>query len=473
MQQKKSISLLAGPVVFLLLTFIPIPGLELKVRAAVATVAWMGIWWVSMPVDPAITAFLPVIVNAFFSLTDMGSLISSYAAELVFLLAGSNAIAIAWEVTGVDKRIAALVLGLVGTSVRQQLAVWFLSATVLSSVLPNTVVAAIMCSIAISMLKFAGQGDLREKNNRVGPLIMLAIVWGANNGGMLTPLGGSMNLITVSYIEELTQREFMYTDWVVQLLPFGIVVTVVTLLFLLLLVGPHKTLPGSREYFRNMYQSMPKINRAEIISLVAFVLAAGLAFTRQLYQSFLPDLKPGFVFLGFGLLMLFVRDENKKPILTWTYVEKNMMWGLFFLFAGGMALGTLVNGSGAADEFANLISRMDFSGEFFLIFIIVVFNVVLSDVINNTACAAVTIPIIIGIAEGLSLPVIPYVWIATVSYNISFTLPTSIRAIPIGLGLDPKFMFKRGLAISGVVIILVTILGWVCIKFWPGFGVLS
>lgn len=160
----------------------------------------------------------------------MESLISSYAAELVFLLAGSNIIAIAWEVTGVDKRIAAFVLSWVGTSVRQQIAVWFLAATILSSVLPNTVVAAIMCSIAISMLKFAGQGDL--KNGSVGPIIMLAIVWGANNGGMLTPLGGSMNLITVSYIEELTNSEFIYTDWVVQLFPFGLVVTIITLLFL-------------------------------------------------------------------------------------------------------------------------------------------------------------------------------------------------------------------------------------------------
>lgn len=47
-------------------------------------------------------------------------------------------------------------------------------------------------------------------------------------------------MITVSYIEELIGREFMYTDWVVQLLPFGIAVTVVTLVFLLMMKDGQK-----------------------------------------------------------------------------------------------------------------------------------------------------------------------------------------------------------------------------------------
>lgn len=424
-----------------------------------------------MPVHPAITAFLPVIVNAMFSLTSMSGIISSYSAELVFLLAGANIISIAWESTGVDKRIAAMGLSLVGTSVKQQIVVWFLASTALSAVLPNTVVAAILCSIAMSMLKFVNEGDLSK--SKVAPAVLLSIVWGANNGGMMTPLGGAMNLITVSYIEELTGSEFMYTDWVVQMFPFVLIVTVITMLVLLLSKFEQKTLVGSKEYFRAMYKSMPPISRAEKISLAAFIVASALAFTRQLYQAYLPDLKPGFVFLIFGTLMFFVKDDKKEPIVTWEHAEKNMMWGLFFLFAGGTALGAIVNGSGAAQIFADLISTMNIQNEFLLILMIVSFNVILSDVINNTACAAVTIPIVIGIAKGLNLPVIPYVWIATASYNISYTLPTSIRAIPIGYGLNPKYMFKKGLVNTALIILGVSIVGWICINMWPSFGVLS
>lgn len=468
--KSKRISMLAGPALFLLLVLIPL-GLDLKVRAALGTVLWMGFWWVGLPVDPAITAFLPVVVNALFSLTDMDGIISSYAAELVFLLAGANLITIAWERTGVDKRVVSMMLSLVGTSVKQQIAVWFLAATLLSAFLPNTVVAAILCSIAMSMLKFVNEGDL--KKSRVAPLVLLAIVWGANNGGLMTPLGGAMNLVTVAYIEELTGAEFIYTDWVIQLLPMSIAITVVTLLVLLLTKCEQRTLEGSREYFREMHQAMPPIRREEVLSLAAFIAAAVLTFARELYKQWLPDLKPGYIFLFFGMLMFFLKDGKKKNVVTWEFAEKNLMWGLFFLFAGGTALGALVNGSGAAEVFAELISRMQLDSELVLIFIIVTANVILSDVINNTACAAVTIPIVIGIAQGLDLPVIPYLWIATASYNISYTLPTSIRAIPIGHGLEPKYMFKKGLVNSALVIIAVTLVGWLCIRFWPGFGVLT
>lgn len=68
---------------------------------------------------------LPVVINAVFALTDMSSITNCYSAELVFLLAGADIITMVWEITGVDKRIAAHSLALVGTSVRQQVVIWF------------------------------------------------------------------------------------------------------------------------------------------------------------------------------------------------------------------------------------------------------------------------------------------------------------------------------------------------------------
>ena len=286
---RKKIWLILGPALFAL-SFIPYGGLTQNVRLALGTVLWMGVWWVAMPVPPAITAFLPVVINAVFALTDMSSITNCYSAELVFLLAGADIITMVWEITGVDKRIAAHSLALVGTSVRQQVVIWFLISTVLSAVLPNTVVAAVLCSIAMAMLKFVGEGDVGKSS--AAKLVLLAIVWGANNGGMFTPLGGAMNLITVSYVEELTGAEFLYTDWVRALWPFALAVTVLTLVYLLLLPCKKKTLEGSKTYFSDLCKSLPKLSRAGRISLIVFAAAALLAFTRQLYQRQFPVLKP-------------------------------------------------------------------------------------------------------------------------------------------------------------------------------------
>lgn len=94
------------------------------------------------------------------------------------------------------------------------------------------------------------------------------------------------------------------------------------------------------------------------------------------------------------------------------------------------------------------------------IFIMVTIIVILSDVINNTSAAAVSIPIIIGIASGIGQPVIPYVFIASAAYNASYTLPTSIRAVPIGYGLSPCYMFWKGLFLTGLVIAGISVTGY-------------
>lgn len=49
-------------------------------------------------------------------------------------------------------------------------------------------------------------------------------------------------------------------------------------------------------------------------------------------------------------------------------------------------------------------------------------------------------------------------------------MPTSIRAIPVGYGLKPSFLAKRGIVLSAIIIAEMTLLGWALIKFWPAFS---
>lgn len=58
--------------------------------------------------------------------------------------------------------------------------------------------------------------------------------------------------------------------------------------------------------------------------------------------------------------------------------------------------------------------------------------------------------------NGLGLNPIPYIYIASVGVILSYMLPTSIRAIPVGYGLQPKYMFKEGWKKIIIVVILMT-----------------
>jgi len=467
---KRLILTLAGPLLFFLAyLFLPTDIFGSKAACgAIGTVAWMAFWWITGVVDYAVTAFVPIAVNAVFQITDMATVISNYASETILLLLGASILTASWEETGLDRRIAAKFLSLIGSKVRHQVIFWYILCTILSAILPNAVVCAAMTPIAVSMLKYAGEGDIAK--SRIGSLLLLTIAYGTGVGGLASPLGGAMNLVTVDYLEQITGKEYMYTSWVVRFVPIMIILVASNVLMLLIGTKKNDELGGSKEYFKEQYRAMPPMKGVEAVSLGLFLLATALSFTRQLYQDFLPGLKPAYVFIICGILAFFITDKDGKRLLIWKNTQKKIVWDLLYVFAGGLALGTLINGSGAAKALGDLVAKANLNGGFILVFVIVALTLLLSDVTSNTATAAVSIPIVISITQGIGLNPIPYIYIASIGINLSYMLPTSIRAIPVGYGLEPKYMLKKGAPITIVVILLMSIVGYLMLKFWPAFS---
>ena len=73
-------------------------------------------------------------------------------------------------------------------------------------------------------------------------------------------------------------------------------------------------------------------------------------------------MKPAYVFFFFGMLTFVLRNEEGQLLLTWNEAEKGIMWGMIFLFSGGLALGKLITDTGAATEIAKVITLLPLSG---------------------------------------------------------------------------------------------------------------
>lgn len=314
---KQRIYLMIGPVLFVLCCLaIPKSAFPaLAERAAIGTVAWMAFWWVTAPIDYAVTAFLPIAINALVTMCDMSAVISNYASETILLLLGASILTVSWEETGLDKRIAASLLGLIGDNLRIQLIFWFMLSTLLSAILPNAVVCATITPIAVSMLKYIGEGDIA--NSRIGSKLLLYIAYGAGLGGLTSPLGGAMNLVTVDYLQQLTGKEYMYASWVVRFLPIMIVLLLINIIFMIRDVKKGESLGGSREYFKKEYKKFPPTTIEEKISLALFVIATVLAFTRQFYQNLLPGLKPAYVFIICAILSFLITRSDGERLMLW------------------------------------------------------------------------------------------------------------------------------------------------------------
>ncbi|MCR5596187.1 MAG: anion permease [Lachnospiraceae bacterium] len=469
----KLIHLIAGPLLFATVTlaFGKTGVIDLKAAEGLGTCMWMIYWWVTRPVDITVTALLPVVINAVFGIVSMDTVISQYSSGSIILIFGSCLLTAPWSEIGLDKRISLKALSLIGPSMRSQITVWLLAAIVLSNMMPNVVVVAIFTPIAVSMLMAAGYEDI-SKCEAATP-ILCAIAWGSQVGGAGTPLGGAMNITAIAFIEEYTGHEFMYIDWLIRMLPYTLIATAVVLLAMLLKPMKVSSLTGTKEYFERCYAELGPMKKDEKISLVLFVAAMLGSFLRPLYADILPGLVPAYLFLILGFAnFIIVSAEKKKMLLTWEKAQTEVMWGMLLLFAGGLALGQILTGSGANDTIADLLSGANLQGGLGTIIMFALFASLVSEMTNSTVSAAVTLPIVIGVTDKLGLNAIPYIFTTAMAMNFESLLPVSVRAISVSYGLDPSKLLKNGLIVAALRVITAIAVGYVTMLIWPGFGTL-
>ena len=463
-------NVIMGPSLFLLmLVLLPDPLFSLPARGAVGTVLWMASWWTTRPVHIGITGLIPVVVNSIFGFVPVEKILVNYADPIIILLIGADMITVTWVSWGLDKRIALRSLGLIGTTVKQQITAWFLISLILTMFLPNTVVVAILTPVAISMMKHVGLNDISK--SQAAAVILLSIAWGAGLGGFGSPLGGAMNLIVISYIEEMiVGREYMFITWVTRLFPMLVVVSGAILVYMLNFRFETARLSGTKTFFKMEYQNLPKITCGEKWGLTLFLAASLLSFAMPGFSKLFPQFKPAFVFLFFGILTFILPGNQGKRLSTWEEASQKMMWGLYLLFAGGIAVGDFITLSGAGDAIAQIMTAQNLEGGIFTIAIFVLSGILLANISSNTAACAILTPIVISVIQSLGQNPVPYVYITLAASNCAFVLPTSVRAIPVGYGLDPRIMFKKGLWAVLISFAVVTVFGYLFTNYWDAFS---
>ena len=464
--------LLAGPIIFAVLLLAPLDGLAFETRGAMGLLVWMAWWWIARPVHLAVTGLLPLPIAAIFGLAPMDEVATSYAQDTILLLLGANILTSVWTQWGLDRRIGLGALLSVGTDASRQILVWFLVSAALSSVLPNTIVAATMIPIVVAMLRSIGIEDLW--NSRVGTALVIAVAWGTSAGGAATPLGGAPNLLAVGFIEEsITGQEFLFLTWALRIAPITAVIVLVMFLFLRFVMRPDvATLPGSEDYIRDELRALGPMQTEEKWGLVLFTVATVLAFGRPLYADLVPGLTPAFAFVAMAVASFTIRTR-KGPLITWAFAQSHMYWGLFYLFAGGIALGRILSGSGAAEAFANALVPYASSGGFVAVLVFSLATMVLTQVTSNTAAIAIVVPITISTFQSLGLNPIPFVYIVAVVGNCGFVLPSSAGgpAIAAGYGVNLQTMAVKGLFASVLLLVTLVLLGYALARWWPAFGV--
>lgn len=195
----------------------------------------------------------------------------------------------------------------------------------------------------------------------------------------------------------------------------------------------------NRDYDFTLKSSKTKRNITFLILLVVI----GLAST-----SILPILSSALV--GCALLLVFncIRLGD---------IYKKVNWEIIFLLAGMIPIGIAMANSGA-DKYLtkHLLDLCLDQKPYFIIGILFLTTMVISGFISNNATAIIITPIAIALAQGMDLPVKPFILAILFAANFSFFTPMGYQTNTIIYGLN-IYKFKHFFMVGGILSIILWI----------------
>lgn len=375
-------------------SFFGIDALTVVQQRVIALFVFAALMWMFEIIPNWATSVLIIVVAlltvsdkglGFFCNPEFGQLVSykkimsSFADPVVMLFLGGFVLAIMAERFGLDVTLAKSLLSIFGTKPKMVLLGFLIIISVFSMFMSNTATAAMMLAFLAPVLsKLPG-----DDKGKIG--LALSIPIAANLGGIGTPIGTPPNATAKGYLEQ-AGIDVSFGDWCIHMIPY-VVIMVLLAWVLLLIFFPFKT----EKLVLEIPENTKKKDWKSKLVWVTFIVTILLWATEQLHHisSNVVALIPLAVFTATGL---FGKEEIKE-----------VNWAVLWLVAGGFALGYLLQDTGLAKV---LITAIPF-GSMSVILVLLVAGFVcyfLSNFISNSATAALLIPILIVVAEGMADP---------------------------------------------------------------------
>lgn len=463
----RDLTLLSGPVIFMILQFIGGPSsMPPSAWDVLSITLWMAVWWVFEAVPIAVTALLPIVLFPLTGALDIQSTTAAYGDKYVFLYLGGFLLAIAIEKWELHKRIALSIIQLIGTNVKFIILGFMVATAFLSMWISNTATAVMMLPIGtaiISQLK-DNPGTIKDENQLFGKALMLAIAYSASIGGIATLIGTPPNLVLAGIVQKIYGIEISFVQWAVLGIPVSLTLLIICWKYLTGFAYNFQgmRLPGGKAEIDGMLEKLGTMSREEKTVLTVFVLTAIAWITRSfLIAPFLPFIDDTIIAILAGILLFMLPSRRTASrILQWEDTVK-VPWGIIVLFGGGMALAKAFGETGLAVWIGEQLTDLRNLPLFLLLLILITAVNFLTEVTSNLATTAMLLPILAPMA--LAMNIHPYLLLvaATLAASCAFMMPvaTPPNAVVFGSGhLRIPDMIRTGLWMNIFSIILISLI---------------
>ena len=449
--------LIIGFLIFALLMFLPSPeGLSVEGKRALAIFTLCLSLWITNYLPLAITSILGIALIPLFNVLTAVETFAIFGNRAVFFILGALIIAAAIYKTGIARRVSYLFISKIDNSFEYIIFSIIASSYLLSLIMPEHAVAAILFPIVFELVKSL---KLQPLESNFAKAAFLALAWGAVVGGITTFLGGARNILAVGLLENNYGININFMEWlkysIVYSLPLVIISYYVIIYFFKTEV---KNIKQRLNNIGKQYEELGKISKDEKTLSVLFLI---IIFS-WMFLSGQVDIS---VTAILGGVLIFVFN-----IISWEDIESYINWGILLMYGGAIVIATSLTRTGAAEWLSNTIFNFIPQSTFLILVVIILITKFLTEGVSNVAAVAIVLPIAFSMGDILSLNPIIITYIVALTGGLAFCLPMGAppNAIAFSSGyLELKEVLRVGLILNLISIILLYI---IAVRVWPLFG---
>ncbi len=465
---------------------LPTPeGLPVAGHRMLAILAFAVIVWMTEAVDYAVSAvviaaliaylvgFAPNPANPKVLMGTSGALglaFSGFANTALVLVASALFLAAAMTLTGLDKRIALVILSRVGTETRHVVAGAILVGFVMAFLVPSTT-ARVACLVPIMMGIIAAFGV--AKKGAFAGMLMITTVQAASIWNVGIKTAAAQNMVAVGFLEKTLQHTITWLEWFIAAAPFAVIMSIALYFVMTRMMPPEvNEVPGGRDAIRKALAELGPMKLSEMKLLAISLILVGFWATEGVLHKF--DTSTTTIT---AVALMFLPGIG---IMTWKEAQPRIPWGTVVLFGIGISVGTALLQTKGASWLADMAVAqfgLKQATAFFILMAMSVFLIVIHlGFASATALASAMIPIVIAVLQSVATPGINIVGMTMLlQFVVSFGFILVVNAPQnmVGYGtetFEARDFVRTGLVLTFVACVLVVVLG---LTYWHWLGYVS
>ncbi|BAF59718.1 MAG: DASS family sodium-coupled anion symporter [Pelotomaculum sp.] len=417
---KRIVWVIALLAIYFILANLPSPaGLKPEGQKAIALMIVVVIAWITEVVPIAIASLFFLFIQHIIGISPQANAVANFANPTLLFVLASFFLAIALNMSGLSQRISMKLTILSGGSPKKALFYLMAATALISTVISDVPACAAFFPIGLALLE---KNNCKVGSSNFGKAMMIGIPFASLIGGVATPAGSSLNVLTLSLLKSTVNIDISFVQWSSVGIPFVIVTVPLTWLLLTWIFRPEIDRLVGIEDIEKDYQALGPMSAKEIKFLVIFVLLLITWFTEPYHKIPLP------VSTTIGAALFFLPGID---LLTWENSKHKIGWDTILLIGAASSLGTTLWKSGAATWVAESVLRgIQGASPLVVVLIVVIFTILIHLLVPvNPAIVSIMVPSLAAFAASAGMS--PALLIIPMGFTVSAAFLLPLDPVPL------------------------------------------